>query len=308
MNAPRGDAAGTETVEIGTYLKEKCELVNSCIDSYFSGHSPEVPDMLAESMRYSLMAGGKRLRPILCIAAHEACGGRGEDVLLCASALEVIHTYSLIHDDLPAMDNDDLRRGMPTNHKVFGEAVAILAGDGLLSEAFLMLLSAGERVKKENLLEAVREIALASGPRGMVGGQVQDMLSENSEPDKDTLRYIHEHKTGTLLASSVRLGGILYGAGHDTMRALTDYGASLGLAFQVVDDILDVKGDEALLGKPVGSDQKKNKMTYPALYGIESSMKMAEDFIGSALKALTPLGESAQKLEAIAYYILRRSH
>lgn len=294
-------------MDINAYLKEKSELVNSFLESYFNKPFP-APPVVRESMRYSLLAGGKRIRPILAMAAHEACGGVSEDIVDCASALEVIHTYSLIHDDLPAMDNDDLRRGRPTNHKVYGEAIAILAGDGLLTEAFLMLLDTGEPVRKSSLINAVRELALAAGVRGMVGGQVQDIISENSEPDSDTLYFIHKHKTGALITASVRLGGILAEASGNTMAVLTDYGENLGLAFQIVDDILDVKGDAFLLGKPTGSDEKRKKMTFPSLYGIDTSMKRAEELIAAAVNALKPLSDRAAPLREIAQYILNRRY
>ncbi len=299
------------SMDVESYLKDKSEKVTKCIDGYFSRPDAHVPEILREAMKYSLLAGGKRLRPTLCIAAHVACGGIEDDIMLCASALEVIHTYSLIHDDLPAMDNDDLRRGIPTNHKVYGEAVAILAGDGLLSEAFLMMLETPGNIPVKNILAALKDVARAAGPAGMVGGQVQDILSEDKEPDRETLKYIHRHKTGALLASSVRIGGILAGADDKTLAALTSYGDGLGLAFQIVDDILDVRGDEQLLGKPVGSDQEKHKMTYPALYGLDASMRKAEDLMADSLKALAPMeqaGLDTSVLKGIAEYILRRTH
>ena len=298
-------------MDIETYLKNRSELVTACIEDYFSPPDPHVPGILREAMKYSLLAGGKRLRPALCLASHVACGGNEDDVLLSASALEVIHTYSLIHDDLPAMDNDDLRRGLPTNHKVYGEAVAILAGDGLLSEAFLMILETADRIPVENVISALKEVAHAAGPAGMVGGQVQDILSEDKEPDKETLLYIHKHKTGALIASSVSMGGILAGADSATLMALRKYGEALGLAFQIIDDILDVRGDEQLLGKPVGSDQDKHKMTYPSLYGPDASMGKAETLISDSIAALDPLrakGMDTSVLEGIAGYILRRTH
>ncbi|MEJ2183480.1 MAG: polyprenyl synthetase family protein [Nitrospirota bacterium] len=295
------------TRDIETYLEEKAALVNGYLEAYWRGPVPSVPDVLLEAMRYSLLAGGKRLRPVLALASYEVCGGRAEDVLGCAAALEAIHTYSLIHDDLPAMDNDDLRRGKPTNHKVFGEAVAILAGDGLLSEAFLMMLDA-EGIGTDRVLAGLREVALAAGPRGMVGGQVQDILSESAEPDPETLRYIHEHKTGALIAASVRLGAILAGAGEAEMGALSAYGRNLGLAFQIIDDILDVRGDASVMGKPVGSDQDRHKMTYPALYGIDESMRRAAELIAAAVEAVEPLGGRAEHLGEIARYMLRRTH
>jgi geranylgeranyl diphosphate synthase type II len=294
-------------VDINAYLKEKSGLVNSYLESYF-GRPFYAPAPVVESMRYSVMAGGKRIRPVLAMAAYEACGGDPLDIVDCASALEVIHTYSLIHDDLPAMDDDDMRRGRPTNHKVFGEAIAILAGDGLLTEAFLMVLESGKPMRDSTRLEALRELSTASGVRGMVGGQVQDIISEDSDPDAETLRYIHEHKTGALIAASVRLGGILAEAGGGMSASLTDYGKSLGLAFQIVDDILDVTGNEEVLGKPVGSDIKKKKMTYPALYGIEASMRNAEALISEAVGALALFDRKADPLREIARYIAERSH
>jgi geranylgeranyl diphosphate synthase type II len=295
-------------MDITAYLEKKSGVVDSFLKAYFEKPLDSVPRLLAESMSYSLLAGGKRIRPILAMASYEACGGKAEDILECASAIEVIHTYSLIHDDLPAMDNDDLRRGRLTNHKVYGEALAILTGDGLLTEAFLIILNAREKFRSESVLDAIQELAIASGVRGMVGGQVQDVLSEDSEPESETLHYIHEHKTGALIKASVRLGGLLYGAGDEIMKALGDYGENLGLAFQIVDDILDVKGDEAVLGKPVGSDEEKNKMTYPALYGIDLSRQKAEELVEKALMVIEPLREKAQPLREIARYIIERQY
>ncbi len=295
-------------MDIKSYMEEKSGLVNPYLKSYFERPlSSPVPPVIREAMSYSIMAGGKRLRPILALASYEACGGRPEDIVPCASALEVIHTYSLIHDDLPAMDNDDMRRGRPTNHKVFGEAMAILAGDALLTEAFLMVLDTDGKAGRDALLGAIRELALASGVGGMVGGQVQDIISEGAEPDPETLRFIHKHKTGALIAASVRLGGILAGADEAVMAALTEYGENLGLAFQIVDDVLDVKGDASVMGKPTGSDQQKKKMTYPALYGVDDSMKKAGELIDRAIDALEPLGEGAEPLREIARYIISRN-
>jgi geranylgeranyl diphosphate synthase type II len=278
----------TGSIEIREYLKENGKLVNEFLEEYFDGRELDAPQVLKKSMRYSLLAGGKRLRPILALASYEACGGDPIDIIQPASALEVVHTYSLIHDDLPAMDDDDLRRGKPTNHKVFGEAMAILAGDALRS------------------LEAARELSLAAGARGMVGGQVQDILSENAEPDKETLSYIHTHKTGALIRASVRIGAILAGADNELLGALTSYGEKLGLAFQIIDDILDIKGDETVLGKPVGSDLENNKMTYPALYGLDASSERAGELIGEAIEALSPFSKKADTLREIARYVLKR--
>ncbi len=297
-----------DTIDIKEYLREKAGLVNSFLEEYCHKPQPDVPERLHEAMSYSLTAGGKRIRPVLAMAAYEACGGRGDDIVQYATSLEIIHTYSLIHDDLPSMDDDDLRRGRPTNHKVFGEAVAILAGDGLLTEAFMMFFDSRHPLPCEHILRAIRELAIAAGPRGMVGGQVVDILSEGAEPNPETLHYIHTHKTGALIRSSVRLGGMLYGADGETMEALTVYGDNLGLAFQIVDDILDIKGDEAELGKPVGSDLEKNKMTYPSIYGIDASMQKAEELINRAVESVAPMGESARALKEIAQYIIRRTH
>lgn len=294
--------------DIKTYLKSKAAAVDSHLDAYFNQSNIPSPAILLESMRYSLLAGGKRLRPVLAMASYEACGGQGVDIIASASALEVIHTYSLIHDDLPAMDNDDLRRGRPTNHKVYGDAMAILAGDGLLTEAFLMVMQTGKAVKSENLILACRELSIAAGPRGMVAGQAADMMAVEAKPDFETLKYIHSRKTGALITASVRLGGILYGADAKTMSALTRYGECIGLAFQIIDDILDVKGDQAVLGKPVGSDEGNKKMTYPSLFGLEESMRKAEEQMTMAIDALEAFPDSAWPLREMARYIVRRSH
>ncbi len=264
--------------------------------------------MLREAMLYSLFAGGKRIRPILAMAAYEACGRRGAEIVPYAATLELIHTYSLIHDDLPAMDDDDLRRGKPTNHKVFGEAVAILAGDALLTEAFCILSDPSfcPSVRGDDLLQASKEIASASGAQGMVAGQVQDILSENAEPDGETLQFIHRHKTAALIRASVKVGGILSGSGGERIDALTRYGENIGHAFQVVDDILDVVGKTEELGKTVGSDEKINKMTYPRLYGLEQSRGIAEHLVTDALSSLDIFSSEAAPLREIARYLLAR--
>lgn len=295
-------------MNIKAYLKDKQTLVDSFFSEFFSNqHHPPV---LQEAMLYSLYAGGKRIRPILALAAYETCGGDPREIVPYASSLELIHTYSLIHDDLPAMDNDDLRRGKPTNHRVYGEAIAILAGDALLTEAFSILSdpSLSPRVSVACLMGALREIALASGLEGMVAGQVQDMLSENKEPDAETLHFIHSHKTGSLLRSSVRIGPILYGSSQAELEALTAYGNSIGLAFQVIDDILDIEGDTEAMGKTAGSDEKINKMTYPRLYGIEKSKAIAQKLITDAKSALSLFSSKADPLREIADYLLTRNN
>jgi geranylgeranyl diphosphate synthase, type II len=295
-------------MDLKEYLKEKKGLVDAFFHAYFRGKGR--PAVLQEAMLYSLFAGGKRIRPILALASYEACGGDASDIVPYAATLELIHTYSLIHDDLPAMDNDDLRRGKPTNHKVYGEAVAILAGDALLTEAFSILSdpTLGNGADESRLLRASKEAAEASGMRGMVAGQVQDMLSENSEPDRDTLEFIHRCKTAALICGSVRLGAILYGGEEDTISAMTGYGNNIGLAFQVVDDILDIEGETEELGKPKGSDEKKKKMTYPRLYGIERSREKAKELIDDAIASLVLFGERAEPLREIARYLLRRKN
>jgi len=294
-------------MDIEIYLKEKRELIDSYLRSYFS--TPSEPLVLYEAMSYSLFADGKRIRPILALASYEACGGDPENIVPFASALELIHTYSLIHDDLPSMDNDDLRRGKPSNHKVFGEAIAILAGDALLTEAFLMMTNAvsnDKKIKPSSLMKAIREVALSAGVHGMVGGQALDIFSENLEPDRDTLSFIHLHKTAALLTASVRMGPILAESSDDPLRALTDYGEAIGLAFQIIDDILDIEGDTEELGKTAGSDERMKKLTYPALYGIERSRKRAEYLISRAIDALKIFSSDADHLREIARYLIKR--
>ena len=299
-------------MDIKEYLKERKKLVDSFLEGYFS--SPLCPGRLQESMVYSLAAGGKRIRPVLCLASYEACGGKTEDALPYAAAFELIHTYSLIHDDLPAMDNDDLRRGKPTNHKVFGEGMAVLAGDGLLTEAFVLLAESGLSRGKEKgipqsaVIEVIREIARAAGICGMVGGQAQDLLSEDREPDAETLSYIHTRKTAALIAASVKVGGMLACAPEPLLSGLAGYGENIGLAFQVVDDILDVEGETEVLGKPKGSDEKKKKMTYPKLYGLERSKAKAKELVDNAVESLKVFAAEAEPLRAIARYLLERKN
>ncbi|NJD56548.1 MAG: polyprenyl synthetase family protein [Nitrospirae bacterium] len=293
-------------MDLKKYLSERRDLVDAFFREYYK--KPHIPPVLQEAMLYSLFAGGKRIRSILALASYEACGGGPSDIVPYASALELIHTYSLIHDDLPSMDNDDLRRGKPTSHKVYGEAIAILAGDALLTDAFSILsdLSLSPRVHPSGLLMALREVARASGLDGMVAGQVQDILSENGEPDTETLRFIHTHKTGALLRASVRIAPILFGSDRTSLDALTLYGDRIGLAFQVIDDILDIEGDTEELGKTVGSDEKVNKMTYPSLYGLKKSKEIAEDLIADAHAALSAFSSEADPLRRIADYLLTR--
>jgi len=291
--------------ELKKYISEKRAKIEQFINSYFV--PPVIPSILHDSVLYSLTAGGKRLRPILCISAYEACGGT-EDITPYATAIEFIHTYSLIHDDLPAMDNDDLRRGKPTNHKVFGEAIAILAGDGLLTEAFRILSNpAYAKVNPLSLLEVISEISYSAGVYGMVGGQAYDLISEGKKPDKEIVEFIHLNKTAKLISASVKAGAILACASKEQIKRIEEYGLSIGLAFQIVDDILDIEGTTEQLGKPKGSDEKKGKMTYPRVFGIETSKKKAKELIDKALDALEIFDQKAEPLRQIAQYIIQRS-
>ena len=260
---------------------------------------------LAESMEYSLTAGGKRLRPILLMAAADAAGGHGEDYLTSACAVEMIHTYSLIHDDLPAMDDDDYRRGKLTNHKVYGAGLATLAGDALLTMAF-ELLARQQGVPAETMLRVVREISEAAGANGMVGGQALDLASEGKRIDMDTLRRMHMAKTGALFRVSVRSGAILGGADEAQLAALTEYAEAFGLAFQITDDILDVTGDAAAIGKPVGSDERNHKSTYVTLTSLEEAKRLAREAADRAHEALAPLGGKAAFLDELAEYLVTR--
>jgi geranylgeranyl diphosphate synthase type II len=257
-------------------------------------------------MRYSLLAGGKRLRPILCLAAFELAGGEGDLALPTAVALEMIHTMSLIHDDLPAMDNDDLRRGRPTNHKMFGEANAILAGDALLTRAFEMVALRSPGVSAERLLQVVGELSLASGAPGLVGGQVVDLESEGKSVDLETLEYIHLHKTGALLRACVISGALVAGADATLQAALHTYARGIGLAFQIIDDILDVTASSDVLGKTAGKDLTADKTTYPKLLGLEESRRRADGLVAEAKAALEPWRDRAAPLLALADYITSR--
>ncbi|MBA4424133.1 MAG: farnesyl-diphosphate synthase [Syntrophus sp. (in: bacteria)] len=289
------------------YLAERKALVEAALDGLLPGEEL-YPPVIFQAARYSLMAGGKRLRPILCLAAAEAVGGKTETVLPVACALELIHTYSLIHDDLPAMDNDDYRRGKLTSHKVFGEDVAILTGDALLTEAFNLLARRDSMpgVPPESLLDVAREVSEAAGWFGMVAGQVLDVRSEGTTVDLETLRQIHRLKTGAMIRVSLRAGAILSGASAAALASLTDYGRQIGLAFQIADDILNVEGDRALLGKGTGSDAARGKVTFPALLGIDASRAQAEALIGEAVASLASFDERAAPLRLIAQYILER--
>jgi len=296
-------------MELKTYLGEKKAMVDEALGRYMpkpQGHASE----LIKAMDYSLSAGGKRLRPILCIAGAEAVGGNGKDVMPVACALELIHTYSLIHDDLPAMDNDDLRRGKPTNHKVFGEAMAILAGDALLTEAFFMIamVKIPEHASSTILGRIVKIIAGESGWRGMVGGQAVDMQSEGKVIDASTIDYIHSHKTGALIAASVSSGAVLAGGTQAELDAMEIYGKKIGLAFQISDDILDIEGNAEVMGKGVGGDSKKGKNTFPSIHGLSESRLILRDLVDCSVKALEAFDHKADPLRQIAQYIIERKN
>lgn len=296
-----------KTFDLSTYLKKQQDLINSALDKWLPElHGPSGP--VVEAMRYSLMSGGKRVRPILLLAGARAVNGDQKALLPAACALECIHTYSLIHDDLPAMDNDDLRRGRPTCHKVYGEAVAILAGDGLLTYAFELICKPelAQNISPHLLSKAIFLLARAAGVSGMVGGQTADILMEGRPVDAETLSFIHSHKTGALIGASVEIGALL-GKGNDKeLNHLKRYGESLGLAFQIKDDLLDVEGDQEILGKPVGSDDRNQKATYPALFGLKETKRKARELLEQGLSELESFDESAEPLRAIAQYVVER--
>lgn len=295
-------------MELKDYLHNCAALVDKALHHWLPGEQT-LPCSVHQSMRYSVFAGGKRLRPILMIAACEAVGGSKEQVMHAACALEMIHTYSLVHDDLPAMDDDDFRRGRLTNHKVYGEATAILSGDALLTEAFRLLADpeANQSVPAATALRVIEIVARYSGSQGMVGGQVVDMESEGQEIDFPTLEYIHTHKTGGLILASVQVGALLGDSSEAQFAALTRFGGAAGLAFQIADDILDVVGDHVQLGKDVGSDQARGKATYPAMLGLAEARQRANELCDIAVESLTPLGAAAKTLQELARYIVDRT-
>ena len=295
-------------MDLKQYLKKMQQMVDENLEKYLP-LADELPSSIHASMRYSVFAGGKRVRPVLLLSACEAVGGDMRTAIPAACAMEMIHTYSLIHDDLPAMDNDDFRRGNPTNHKVFGEATAILAGDALLTEAFILLSKPewAEGLAPSTLARAIHEIALCSGSRGMVGGPEVDMESEGKkEIDLATVQYIHTHKTGALIRASVKTGALLGGAGEADLNAMIRYGEAVGLAFQIADDILDIEGTTEQIGKDAGSDQARGKATYPAVMGLAESKRRASELVETAIEALYRFGEKAEPLRAIASYIAQR--
>jgi geranylgeranyl diphosphate synthase type II len=295
-----------KSMDISSYLRECSQEIDCCLDRLLPPET-QLPATIHRAMRYSVFAGGKRLRPALVLAAGTSVGGDRTTLLHLGSAIEMIHTYSLIHDDLPALDNDDLRRGVPTSHKVFGEAIAILAGDSLMTRCYQLLADLpglGNSVR----LAIVREIAHATGTiDGMIGGQVVDLESEGKTIGPDVLDYIHRSKTGALLTVCTRCGGIAAGAAPGELAILTEYGRKVGLAFQIVDDILDLTGSSQSLGKTAGKDVRVKKATYPALHGLEASRRRAQELVAEAIEDTGSLGDPAEPLRALARFIVDRS-
>jgi geranylgeranyl diphosphate synthase type II len=294
----------TPDFDLKQYLERRRIIVEAALENVLpESEGPEA--RVVEAMRYSLFAGGKRFRPILCLAAAEAVGEEIEAAMPAACALEMIHTYSLIHDDLPAMDDDELRRGKPTSHVVFGEAIAILAGDGLLTEAFV-LLSDYHTLLPERALKLIGVIARAASYRGMVGGQVVDMLSQNKPANLETVQQMHSRKTAALISAAAESGALAGRGSDDQVEALARYGRAIGLAFQIADDILDIEGDTAVLGKTAGSDVARGKLTYPAVAGLEGSRQRARELVKDALVALESFDQKADPLRSLAEYIIIR--
>ncbi len=291
-------------MDLQKYLKDRGAIVNEALECHLP-LAGDLPGVIHEAMRYSATDGGKRVRPILALAACEAVGGSYQSAMPAGCAIEFIHAFSLIHDDLPCMDDDDFRRGKLTSHKVYGEAIALLAGDALISLAF-EVIAATPDVPALRLLEVSRLVARATGTRGMIGGQVLDMLAEGRDVELSDVEAIHRRKTGALLEVSAVVGGILGGGSKDQVDALSIYGKNIGLAFQVADDILDLTGDSEKLGKSTGSDLRQKKATYPSVIGIERSKSLGEKAVSDAIEALSIFDENADPLRAIARFIIER--
>ncbi len=305
VTATRAGARRTGSFDLSRYLDVRSAEVNRALDHFLPKEKTK-PATIHRAMRYSIFAGGKRMRPALTLAAAEACGGKIPDALPLACAVECIHTYSLIHDDLPAMDNDDFRRGKPTNHKVFGEGIAVLAGDALLTQAFEITAQAlgWKRYPHQTL---VLELARASGSQQLIAGQVADLEGEGKKIAAAELKYIHERKTSALLCCSVRLGGMSANCSAAQLQALTDFGYNVGLAFQIIDDILDITQTSEQLGKTAGKDTKAQKATYPSIVGLEKSRGIARKLTSNAFSALKIFRGKAEALEALATYLLQRN-
>ncbi len=299
----------TSDFNLKSFLKQN----QKCIDDALEEFIPQPVGAFAqihEAMRYSIFAGGKRLRPILCLASYHIFQSEQDDlssILPAASALEMVHTYSLIHDDLPSMDNDDFRRGKPTNHKVYGEAVAVLAGDALLTLAF-EVVSKTEKIGSETVNQVLQELALRSGTLGLIGGQILDLDAEGKTLSGDQLKAIHLHKTAALIQASIRMGAIVGGADEAPLKSLTLFGEKVGLAFQIVDDILDVESSTETLGKTAGKDVNQEKSTYPSVYGLAESKKMAEALKNEAIEEIDLFGEKGEPLKSLALYVIERKN
>jgi geranylgeranyl diphosphate synthase type II len=293
-------------MDLKTYLATRAAEVDAALDQFLPKAKVR-PATIHAAMRYSVFAGGKRLRPVLCLAAAEACGGEVSNALAPACALELMHTYSLVHDDLPAMDDDDLRRGQPTCHKVYGEGMAVLCGDALLTESFIVLAQT-TATKRYGTRDYVMELAVTGGSQKLIGGQVMDLEGEGKKLTKRDLVRIHEAKTAALLTSALRLGGMTANATPAKLEALTNFGYALGLAFQVIDDILDVTQSTEVLGKTAGKDEAVEKSTYPAILGLDASRKEAARLTKAAMDALKPFGKKAARLQEIATHLLKREY
>jgi geranylgeranyl diphosphate synthase, type II len=305
MTSTQDSTATTTAFDLVAYLTDRQPLVETALDTAVR---PGYPETIYAAMRYSLLAGGKRLRPILCLASCEAIGGNIELAMPTACALEMIHTMSLIHDDLPAMDDDDYRRGKLTNHKVYGEDIAILAGDGLLAYAFEYIATQTQGVSADRVLKAIAHLARAVGAEGLVGGQVVDLESEGKDISVETLTYIHNHKTGALLEACVICGAVLAGATEAEIAKLSQFAQKIGLAFQIIDDILDITATQAELGKTAGKDLQAQKATYPRLWGLEESKRQADKLVADAKSILAEFGDRAIPLQALADYITDRKN
>lgn len=291
---------------LSDYLNEKRQVVDRVLDANLPPADTE-PTVIHEAMRYAVLGGGKRIRPIIAIAAAEACGGNVDDLLVPIAALELIHTYSLVHDDLPALDDDDLRRGRKTTHVVFGEAIAILTGDALLTEAFSWLARPVIGVDAAHQLHAIREVSVAVDSQGMIGGQVADVIATGTDDSTpELLDFIHRNKTGKLLTASVVLGGLLANAPEEKIEALRRYGNAVGLAFQIVDDLLDQEEDASTLGKTAGKDVAQGKLTYPALFGTDAARTKVESLLGEALRNADIIAGPVNYLPGIARFICER--
>lgn len=296
-------------MELKAYLKQGRGRVDQALNAYLAADE-DGGGVLVESMRYSLFAGGKRVRPILCLAGADAVGGDSDEAMFCACALEMIHTYSLIHDDLPAMDDDEYRRGKLTSHMVYGDGMAVLAGDGLLTLAGMLLCDpmAVRSAEPERVLRAAHCVLTASGHLGMVGGQALDLLAEQQRPDLEMVQAIHRRKTGALLRASVESGAILGGGGEAEVQRLAEYGRLIGIAFQIADDLLDIDGDPEKLGKAVGQDQAHGKMTYPAVVGLDRARQEGMELVNEAAELALSFGEPGRPLADLALYIMERTH